>query len=98
MVVAEDNTDCYKAVSQIVVQNNIDLDISDIQKDVVVDVFVPEISTINYEGFSCRTKGGGRGVRGQDYESFKRTTEQECEDRVRRIMFVLLVYHFTIRS
>ena len=81
MVVAEDNTDCYKAVGQLVVQSNIDLDIP-IQKE-VVDIVVPEINTINYEGFSCRTKGGGRGVRGEDYESFKRKTEQECEDRVR---------------
>jgi len=91
MVVAEDNTDCYKAVGGIV-QNNIDLDIPIQKEGVVVDVFVPKIETLNYEGFSCRTKGGGRGVRGQDYESFKRTTEQECEDRVRRICCIYLSF------
>jgi len=86
----DEDTDCYKAVGGGIVQNNIDLDIP-IQKE-VVDIVVPEINTLAYEGFSCRTKGGGRGVRGQDYESFKRTTEQECEDRVRRIMFHSLIF------
>ena len=75
-----EGTDCYRAVGDVVSieQNNIEL-----KEGVAINAFVPEIKTIDYEGFSCRTKGGGRGVRGQDYESFKRTTEQECEDRVR---------------
>ena len=76
-----EGTDCYRAVGDVVSieQSNIDLQ----KEGGVVDIVVPEINTIDYEGFSCRAKGGGRGVGGEDYESFKRTTEQECEDRVR---------------
>eukprot|EP01083_Nonionella_stella_P132084 401527_1 len=81
----DEDTDCYKAVvgggivSTNIVQNILDLDMPALGE--LPELVVPEIITTNYDGFSCRTKDGDRGVPDEDYESFKRVNEDDCRAR-----------------